>query len=217
MPLSMVCFSFDDGPNAHENTTARLLDVLDKYDIKSMFALLGENAEEYPELVRRIQDEGHCILNHGYLDKFANKMGDDEFKENLVRGEEAISSALGRQWSPLLYRPHGGFYNSKQEKIWQEAGYLMIPGNIRVYDTNTGKKNADKTVRKVIRKVKKQKGGIILLHDSRGSGSRMEKELEKKPEGGWNRSWIPDAVEKIITGLLARGYVFGSPSSFIHI
>ena len=211
MPPLIVTFSFDDGPTAHDNTTARLLDVLKKYHVQAMFALLGENAKQYPELVRRIYDEGHFIVNHGYADIWARKMEDNEFKENLVKGETAISSALGREWYPRLYRPHGGFYNSRQKRIWQEAGYTMIPGNIRVYDTRSKKNDLDKTVRNVIRKVEKQGGGIILLHDSCGSASRMEEALEKNPEGSWNRSWIPEAVEEIIIALLDKGYTFGSP------
>jgi peptidoglycan/xylan/chitin deacetylase (PgdA/CDA1 family) len=129
LPSSTVILSFDDGPNAHGETTARLLDILKKYEIQAMFALLGVNAEQYPYLVRRIYDEGHCIINHGYSDKWASNMKDDEFRDNLIKGDEAISAALEhtlgctseltqeRNMRPKLYRPHSGYYSSKQEQI----------------------------------------------------------------------------------------------------
>ena len=212
-PSSQVVFTFDDGPNAQDNTTARLLDVLKKYEIKAMFSLLGENSECYPELVRRIHNEGHYIINHGYFDKWACRMGADEFRNNLARGEAAIITALGHNLYPKLYRPHGGLYNSKQEKIFREAGYLLVPNSIRVYDAVlTGAKRA-KVVNKIIKTMETQRGGIILLHDGRGSHLGMEKELAKKPEGAFDRSWVPDAVEEIILALLNRGFILHSPDT----
>jgi hypothetical protein len=53
--------------------------------------------------------------------------------------------------------------------------------------------------------VKKQNGGIIMLHDARDSPVRMEAVLAANPNGEFNRAWIPDVVEEIITVLLERG------------
>jgi peptidoglycan-N-acetylglucosamine deacetylase len=204
---SHILLSFDDGPNSFGDTTVQLLDVLKKHEIKAMFALLGENAEKNPELVRRIYDEGHLIINHGYFDKWANGMGEEGFLNNLEMGEAAISKALGRDFYPKLYRPHGGFYTSAQEKIIREAGYTMIFADIRVYDAVLAGAKKDKMIKEVLEKAKKNNGGIILLHDGRGSQIQMEKELKKKPSGPFNRAWIPGAVEEIIVTLKARGFV----------
>jgi len=211
IPSSVVYFSFDDGPNAHDDTTARQMDMLKKYQIKAMFCLLGENAEQYPDLVRRIYNEGHIIVNHGYFDKWVSLMGEEEFRHNLVRGEAAISAALGFDLNPKLYRPHGGFYNSVQEKIMREEGYSLVPSNVREYDAILDGTKRNKVVKQVIRKIEKQGGGIVLLHDARGSHVLSEKELLKHPRGVFNRSWIPGAVEEIITGLLERGFILDSP------
>jgi len=205
IPPSVICFSFDDGPNAQGDTTARLLDVLKKYHIHAQFCLLGENAEHNPELVRRIYDEGHCIINHGYSDRWAYKMKDDEFRNNLLKGEAAISAALGKDLYPKLYRPQGGSYRKRQEQIFLDAGYTLAPVTIRVYDAVFTGKEKDKVVREVTREVIKQKGGIILLHDSRDSHSRTEKEFTKYNRGVFDRSWIPEAVEEIIVILLNKG------------
>jgi peptidoglycan/xylan/chitin deacetylase (PgdA/CDA1 family) len=213
IPPSVVYLSFDDGPNG--DTTARLLDVLKKYEIKAIFCLLGENAEQYPELVKRMFDERHCIVNHGYSDKWASRMKPDEFRNNLIRGEAAISAALGRDMYPRLYRPQGGFYNSAQEKILRDEGYILVPSNIRVYDAVIDGTKQSKVVRGIINKVEKQGGGIILLHDARDSYIQAEAQIAKNPNGVFNRSWIPDAVEEIITTLLDKGFVLNSPDFLV--
>jgi len=210
IPPSVVYFSFDDGPNAQGDTTAHLLDVLKKYQIKAMFCLLGENAERRPDLVKRMYDEGHFIANHGYSDKWASRMNEDEFRYNLVKGGEAISAAMGRDMYPKLYRPHGGFYNSAKEKIFRDEGYTIVPSTIRVYDAVLDGKKQDKVVKRVIKKVEKQNGGLIILHDARDSQVLMETELAKNPNGEFDRSWIPDAVEEIIIVLLEKGFVLNN-------
>jgi peptidoglycan/xylan/chitin deacetylase (PgdA/CDA1 family) len=211
VPPSVVVFSFDDGPNANGNTTSRVLDTLKEYNIRAMFSLLGENAEAYPHLVRRIYDEGHIIVNHGYYDKAAIRMDDNEFRDNLFKGEKAISGALGKELNPKLYRPHGGFYKTRQEKICLEEGYALAFASARAYDAVLTGTEQGKAVKRIIRKIEKQNGGIILLHDARGSHSSAEKKLKKTPDGAFDRSWFPEALEEIITALLEKGYRLNAP------
>jgi len=207
IPRSVVYFSFDDGPNAHGDTTRRLLDVLAKYQIRAVFFLLGENAQRYPELVRLIEDGGHYIASHGYSGKQSYGMSDDEFRENLLRGEAAIADALGRDGLPYkLYRPHGGFYSAAQEKIAVSEGYAIVPVTVRVYDAVAGAAERKKVARKTVNLIKKRGGGLILLHDARDSHSLTETELAKNPNGAFNRSWIPETVEEIIVALLDMGF-----------
>ena len=210
-----IIFSFDDGPNIHADTTARLLDVLKKYEVTAMFALLGHRAEAYPELVKRIHDEGHYLINHGYSDKWSINMKESDFLENLRKGEAAISLAIGEEMNPKLYRPHGGFYNSTHERIILNEGYFIVPGNIRVSDAILKEKDQSKMINQTIKKVEEHGKGIILLHDSKDSISRMEKKLAKNPNGSFNRTWIPGAVEEIIIALLEKGYTIGHPSLVI--
>ena len=211
IPRSVVYFIFDDGPDARGDTTARLLDVLKKYHIRAMFSLLGENAEYYPDLVKRIHAEGHYIVNHGYSDKWAYYMNEVEFRSNLLRGEAVISAALGFAMYPKLYRPQGGFYNSGQEKICIDEGYIIVPATVRVYDAVMSGTSRHKVVRQVIKKLEKQNGGFILLHDGRDSKPRREKKLAKKPNSPYDRSWIPETVEEIIVVLLNKGFILDSP------
>ncbi|MDR3302901.1 MAG: polysaccharide deacetylase family protein [Treponema sp.] len=206
IPEGMVIFSFDDGPNSHEDTTLRLLEVLRKYEIHAMFALLGENVAHNPELARQIHDDGHCVINHGYADTWAVSLNDEEFAANLLKGEEALVAAIGETLSPKLYRPQGGFYKRRHEKIWREQGYTLVPGTARVHDAILDASDQKRVVQRMVRLIEKRHSGVILLHDARDSYSRMEEHIKKDPDGVFNRSWIPDTVEKIIIALQEKGY-----------
>jgi peptidoglycan/xylan/chitin deacetylase (PgdA/CDA1 family) len=211
LPEKSVILTFDDGPGGE--TTMRLLDVLQAADVKAAFALLGENAARYPELVRRIAEEGHLIINHGWSDAFAFRMGEAAFTENLERGEEAINSALANGgFFPLLYRPQGGYYTAAQEKIWKDKGYTLVPATIRIYDAAMTASSARDAVSKVIAKTEKEKGGIILLHDARDSWKNNPG--GGSPGGHYDRSWIPQTVADIIAVLREKGYYFEDPKQF---
>jgi peptidoglycan/xylan/chitin deacetylase (PgdA/CDA1 family) len=206
IPAGIVIFSFDDGPNTHEDTTARLLEVLKKYDIRAMFALLGENVEHSPELARRIHSEGHFIINHGYSDKWAVDMSPAEFRENLRKGEAAIEAALGEKFSPKLYRPQGGYYKKRHWRIWRQEGYQAVQGSARAYDAVLNVDSINTVIERILGSIREQHGGLILLHDGRDSHFRMEWELDAKPQGDFNRAYIPLAAETIIIRLLEEGY-----------
>jgi peptidoglycan-N-acetylglucosamine deacetylase len=66
-----VAMTFDDGP--HPVLTPRLLDILKTRGIKATFFLIGQNAAEYPDIVRRIAAEGHEISNHSWSHPAINK------------------------------------------------------------------------------------------------------------------------------------------------
>src|SRR5215216_4105962 len=60
-----IALTFDDGPNPH--ATPLVLDALAARSVKATFFILGRHAEQWPDLVKRIADEGHSIGNHGYF------------------------------------------------------------------------------------------------------------------------------------------------------
>ena len=197
MPPSMVIFTFDDGPNEKDNTTERLLDVLSKYDVKGVFCLLGVNVENSPEIVRRIYNDGHIIATHGYSDKLNYFMNDVDFRNNLLQGYRSITDILGYE-IPRLYRPHGGIYSPSQKRIIEEEGFVIVNYTVGIMDAYTTYARKDRFIRRLIKRIEKQNGGIILLHD-----------------GGDNRFWIPDAVEIIIIALLERGFILNETFDFI--
>jgi len=201
VPAGVVVFTFDDGPEG--DTTGRLLDTLQRHGIQAGFALLGENVDRYPEITRRIQAEGHVIINHGYRDTWAVFMTPEEFLANLDQGEAALEAALGRR-PEKFYRPQGGFYTKKEEAIWRARGYLLAPGTIRVYDAVLDAGDAEEVTARVLIAVKERGGGIVLLHDGRDGVARR---AARREDPAFDRSWIPDVVERIIRSLEENGFI----------
>ena len=65
----VIALTFDDGPD--QTYTPQILDLLAEYDAKATFFVIGERAEKYPNLVRRLDDEGHEIANHTYTHPYS--------------------------------------------------------------------------------------------------------------------------------------------------
>jgi len=144
-------------------------------------------------------------------------MNNDEFKDNLIRGEAAIANALGHDGlSQRLYRPQGGFYKSRHEKICIKEGYTIVPVTVRVHDAVLTAADQKKVVKETVNMVIKKSGGMVLLHDARDSHYRKTAELQKAPNGPFNRFWIPDAVEEIIIALLDMGFDLQSEMPFFN-
>jgi RNase H-fold protein (predicted Holliday junction resolvase) len=128
------------------------------------------------------------------------------FLLNLEMGEQAIGAALGEPLNPRLYRPQGGFYKKRHRRIWQSRGYTLIPSTARPYDAVKTAAETDQVVRSLVRRIEKQDGGVIMLHDGRDSHRKIEAAIKKNPGGSHNRSWIPETVERLILILREKGY-----------
>ena len=61
-PEKVVALTFDDGPDPYH--TPRVLDVLDRYQVKATFFMMGRNVERYPAVAREVLQRGHEIGNH---------------------------------------------------------------------------------------------------------------------------------------------------------
>ena len=96
----LVSLTFDDGANPEY--TPWLLDVLKKHGVKATFFLVGGNVDKYPELTKRIYDEGHIIGNHTYNHPDLRKCSDEEILKQFEWTQMAIKAACG--FEPNLYR-----------------------------------------------------------------------------------------------------------------
>lgn len=167
-----VALTFDDGPDPA--WTPKILDVLKARGVKATFFVVGRNAEQYPELIRRIVAEGHEIGNHSYTHGNLAEM--PEWRQRLELGstERLIEAETGR--STTLFRPP---YNADATPsdvselaplafAEHAMGYTVVLEKIDPQDW------ARPGVETIVRRVKEQRreGGIILLHDAGGDRSQ---------------------------------------------
>ena len=106
-----VALTFDDGP--HPKYTAELLDGLKERGVHATFFVTGEHAEQYPELIKRMSEEGHLIGNHTYSHIQLKKSNHEKFKEELIKTNEIISDITGRDVT--FVRPPYGTWEKKFE------------------------------------------------------------------------------------------------------
>lgn len=181
-----IALTFDDGP--HPENTAKILDILAKYNIKATFFLIGENVEKYPDLVRRISNEGHSIGNHSYYQKSNfGFLSAKKVKEALLNTEKTIETIIGKKTK--LFRPPYGVTNPNIAKAVRELEYKTIGWSLRSYDTKA--KQPEKLLAKLKKKMKK--GDIILLHDySNSTVNILEKFLAFAKENNFKFVNIDD-------------------------
>ncbi|HOC42249.1 MAG TPA: glycosyltransferase [Thermoanaerobaculales bacterium] len=79
-----------------EDNTRRTLDLLDEFDAKATFFVLGCIADEMPELIRAVVDRGHEVASKGYAHRSIDQLSSEEFREDLLRSRDALERASGR-------------------------------------------------------------------------------------------------------------------------
>lgn len=149
-----IAITFDDGPSS--TCTGRLLDGLKERGVKATFFLIGENARKNPELVKRLDEEGHLIGNHTYHHVEITKVSDEEAKREIMDTDEVIYSITGKHVEYM--RPPFGAW---QRDLELEIEVMPVMWTIDPLDWTT--KNVDEVVNKVVTEAKED--DIILLHD----------------------------------------------------
>ncbi|MGB3373893.1 MAG: polysaccharide deacetylase [Microbacterium sp.] len=100
----------------------RVLDLLDRHNIKATFFVPGHTALAYPQQVIAIRDRGHEIGHHGWVHEAAGELDDDAQREVFAKGFEALDKVVGVR--PVGYRSPGGSYNAATIRILEENGFL---------------------------------------------------------------------------------------------
>lgn len=149
-----IAITFDDGPSGRY--TGRLLDGLKERNVKASFFLIGENAEENPELVERIYKEGHLIGNHTYSHVQMTHLSEEAAVGEIERTDQVISAITGEHVAYM--RPPFGAW---QRELEVRMEVLPVLWSVDPLDWTT--ENVDEIVSKVVTEV--EEGDIILLHD----------------------------------------------------
>ncbi len=149
-----IALTFDDGP--HPKYTELLLDGLKERNVAATFFVTGENAEKYPEIIRREQEEGHLIGNHTYSHIQLTSRNRETFREELVKTNGILEGITGEKVS--FVRPPYGSWDKSFEK---ELNMFPVLWNIDPLDWCSH--NADCIAARVVEKA--GDGDIILMHD----------------------------------------------------
>jgi peptidoglycan/xylan/chitin deacetylase (PgdA/CDA1 family) len=181
-----VWITIDDGPSpAH---TTKILDLLERFDARATFFVVGQRAEEYPHLITEILSRGHEIANHTYTHPSGMfwAAGPKRIGAEIDLCAEWLRSAPDRP--ARLFRTPAGLKNLFVHPELERRGLALIGWTVRGFDTV--QREPMLVVEKILRNVKA--GAIILLHD----GHRIAKD----PEFG------PQCLELTLNGLAERGY-----------
>lgn len=155
---SKIAITFDDGP--HPYYTEQLLDGLKERGVKATFFVTGEHAEAYPEIIERMNEEGHLIGNHTYSHLQLSKNNRQEYKEQLVKTNEIISDITGKE--VIFVRPPYGTWDKTLEKDLN-----MFPVLWTVDPLDWCSDNVACITKKIISQA--GENDIILMHDSYAS------------------------------------------------
>jgi peptidoglycan/xylan/chitin deacetylase (PgdA/CDA1 family) len=183
-----VAMTFDDGP--HPKLTLKLLDLLKERGIKATFFVIGKNAADFPEVAKRIVNEGHEIANHSWTHPQLTKLSPTAFAAEISQTNEAIEKATGVR--PTLMRPPYGAINATLTKrLNDEYGLTVVLWSVDPLDWKI--RNADHVSSHIIKNA--APGAIILSHDIHAS--------------------TIDAMPATLDALQAKGYKFATVSELI--
>ena len=184
----VVAMTFDDGP--HPSLTPKLLDTLRKRRMRATFYLIGRSVVTWPDIVKRIAEEGHEIGNHTWSHPNMAGLGDAAMFEQIDRTNDAIFKVTGRP--PVTFRPPYGSFTLRQRKLlYEKRGMPTVLWSVDPLDWR--RPGADVVKSRILEQT--YPGSIILSHDIHSATVQA----------------MPDTFD----GLLDRGMRFGSLSQMV--
>ncbi len=208
-----VCLTFDDGPNHIDNITIELLSVLKKHNVKACFFMIGKNVKQYPHIVRQMYLDGHILGNHGHVGEpfIFKKMS--AIPQDLSDCNNAICEAIENKDHIIEYfRPGYGAYFKKHQPLWEAQKMRILPVTDFFFDHKVKPSGMEKFVDHFTEKVKKNNGGVYVLHDGRNEHHKISSKIDtarsKNKTSDYDRTWIPIAVDQIIIELKSNGFIF---------
>lgn len=149
----LVALTFDDGPN---HNTSRILDILEKYNVKATFFVLGTNIKGNEKIIKRMSDLGMEIGNHTYSHRLLTKLEDGEIKREIKSVDDLVFDITNKY--PSLIRTSYGSINNRIKRIVDRP---LIIWNIDTLDWkyHNSKRISDRVLNKV------SDGDIVLMHD----------------------------------------------------
>ena len=191
-----IALTFDDGP--YPPYTDRLLDVLKAKRVHATFFLVAEQAQQYPELVRRMKAEGHTVGLHAFRHRDFLKLTEEEKRKDLEQGKNLLRDITGK--NPVYWRPPHGFRDFSVMETAAAQNLTVVNWSVIPRDW-TGI-DSQEIFRRVMDKA--DDGAIVLLHDGDSPGYKS------------SRQATVDAVAPLIDSLREKGYHLVSLEEYVQ-
>lgn len=185
--IHKVYLTFDDGPSIYTND---ILDILDSYNVKATFFVVGKEETNAEEALQRIVDEGHTLGMHSYSHKYKELYESmDSFTQDFARIRDSIYQATGEE--SVCYRFPGGSSNTVSEIDMHDFIDYLDSQGVEYYDWNVSsgdggsmKLSTDTLLENCTKDIDTRDTSIILLHDSAEKPTTVEA--------------LPDIIENIL-------------------
>lgn len=154
----VVAMSFDAAWGNED--TEELIKIMDKYNVKTTFFVVGGWVDKYPESVKQLFDAGHEIMNHSNTHPHMTQITKDEMIKEIQECDAKIEKITNVK--PTLFRAPYGDYNNDVVGTMRETGHFTIQWDVDSLDWKN--LSPEEIKQRVLSKVKP--GSIILFHNA---------------------------------------------------
>jgi peptidoglycan/xylan/chitin deacetylase (PgdA/CDA1 family) len=155
---SAIALSFDDGPSPE--STPFLLALLNRYQIKATFFIIGKKGLQHPELIQEIMAHGHSIGNHSWSHDNLLMFRQPATLAKDIQKTQSLLADFGA--IPLTFRPPVGITGPRLDPVLKRLGMFAVNFSARAYDR--GNRNIRGLANKLLAATRA--GDILLLHDT---------------------------------------------------
>ena len=184
-----VYLTFDDGPS---EVTDEILDILEQYNVKATFFVVGLTDDKSKERYSRIVNEGHTLGMHSYSHKYNEIYNSvEDFDKDFTKLSKLLYDTIG--YKPNLYRFPGGSYNKVSKVKIEDLIHYLNEKEMIYYDWNVLNGDAtgidytkEQMIDNVLNGVAVKKTSIVLMHDDKNKSKTAD--------------MLPELLDALISG-----------------
>ncbi|MFI5747678.1 bifunctional polysaccharide deacetylase/glycosyltransferase family 2 protein [Streptomyces sp. NPDC051644] len=194
VPDKTIVLTFDDGPDPE--WTQQVLDILDDNDVPGTFFLVGSMISRYPDVVRRMVDDGNEVGVHTFTHVDLSYQSASRIKREIAQTQLALAGAAGIT-TTLFRAPYSSTDDAIDNYSWPVYKKLGAMGYTSVFIDTDSEDWQKPGVSKIVKWAtpKNGKGASVLFHDA-----------------GGNRAQTLKALPQYIENMKAKGYTFTTVS-----